>query len=98
MKKLTEALLLKGLWKIKPIPVVLFLLFMAYQAWMGNPYFMYYVVGAPEPGTAPRYVGKLKHSRLDRRRFKRIRKQRSDDMGSRRFGKRDGDSFGCGFT
>jgi hypothetical protein len=60
MKKLTEALLLKGLWKIKPIHVVLFWLFMAYQAWMGSPYFMYYVVGAPEPGTAPRYVGKLR--------------------------------------
>jgi hypothetical protein len=59
MRRLFDALLLKGLWKFKPIHVIAFWLFMAYQGWMASPYFMYYVVGAPEPGTAPRYVGAL---------------------------------------
>jgi hypothetical protein len=59
MRRLLDALLLKGLWKFKPIHVVAFWLFMSYQGWMASPYFMYYVVGAPEPGTAPRYVGTL---------------------------------------
>lgn len=62
MKKFFDVLMLKGLWKIKPIHVVMFWLLLVYQAWMGSPYFMYYVVGAPEPGTAPRYVGKLRVS------------------------------------
>jgi hypothetical protein len=60
MHRLLNALLLKGLWKFKPIHVVVFWLFMAYQGWMASPYFMYYVVGAPEPGTAQRYVGTLR--------------------------------------
>lgn len=59
MRRLFDALLLKGLWKFKPIHVIAFWCFMAYQGWMASPYFMYYVVGAPEPGTAPRYVGTL---------------------------------------
>ncbi len=59
MRRLFDALLLKGLWKFKPIHVVAFWCFMAYQGWMASPYFMYYVVGAPEPGTAQRYVGTL---------------------------------------
>jgi hypothetical protein len=60
MHRLLNALLLKGLWKFKPIHVVVFWLFMAYQGWMASPYFMYYVVGAPAPGTAQRYVGTLR--------------------------------------
>jgi hypothetical protein len=60
MRRLFGALLLKGLWKFKPIHVIAFWCFMAYQGWMASPYFMYYVVGAPEPGTAPRYVGTLR--------------------------------------
>ncbi len=59
MRRLFDALLLKGLWKFKPIHVVAFWLFMGYQGWMASPYFMYYVVGAPEPGTAQRYMGAL---------------------------------------
>ncbi len=59
IRRLFDALLLKGLWKFKPIHVVAFWLFMSYQGWMASPYFMYYVVGAPEPGTAQRYVGTL---------------------------------------
>lgn len=60
LKNLFDALLLKGLWKFKPIHVIALWLFMAYQGWMASPYFMYYVVGAPEPGTAQRYVGTLR--------------------------------------
>jgi hypothetical protein len=60
MRRLLDALLLKGLWKFKPIHVIAFWLFMSYQGWMASPYFMYYVVGAPEPGTAPRYVGTIR--------------------------------------
>jgi hypothetical protein len=59
MRRLFDALLLKGLWKFKPIHVLAFWCFMAYHGWMASPYFMHYVVGAPEPGTAPRYVGTL---------------------------------------
>ena len=60
MRRIFDAFLLKGLWKFKPIHVIAFWCFMAYQGWMASPYFMYYVVGAPEPGTAPRYVGTLR--------------------------------------
>lgn len=60
MRRLFDALLLKGLWKFKAIHVIAFWCFMAYQGWMASPYFMYYVVGAPEPGTAQRYVGTLR--------------------------------------
>lgn len=60
MRRIFDALLLKGLWKFKPIHVIAFWCFMAYQGWMASPYFMYYVVGAPEPGTAQRYVGTLR--------------------------------------
>lgn len=60
LKKIADALLLRGLWKFKPIHVMVFWVFLAYQGWMASPYFMYYVVGAPEPGTAPRYVGTLR--------------------------------------
>jgi hypothetical protein len=60
MRRLLDALLLKGLWKFKPIHVLAFWVFLAYQGWMGSPYFMYYFVGAPEPGTAQRYVGTLR--------------------------------------
>ena len=60
LKKLADALLLRGLWKFKPIHVVMFWIFLIYQGWMGSPYFMYHVVGAPEPGTAPRYTGTIR--------------------------------------
>ncbi len=60
LKNLLDALLLKGLWKLKPIHVIAFWLLLAYQGWMASPYFMYYVVGAPAPGTAQRYVGALR--------------------------------------
>lgn len=60
MKGFIDALLLKGLWKFKPIHVVMLWLLLAYQGWMASPYFMYYVVGAPEPGAAQRYVGMLR--------------------------------------
>ncbi|OYT88666.1 MAG: hypothetical protein CFE43_21315 [Burkholderiales bacterium PBB3] len=60
LKKLANALLLRGLWKFKPIHVVMFWIFLIYQGWMGSPYFMYHVVGAPEPGTAPRYTGTIR--------------------------------------
>jgi hypothetical protein len=60
MRRLFDALLLQGLWKFKPIHVMVFWVFLAYQGWMGSPYFMYHVVGAPEPGTAQRYVGTLR--------------------------------------
>jgi hypothetical protein len=58
--RLLSALLLHGLWKFKPIHVLVFWVFLAYQGWLGSPYFMYHVVGAPEPGTAQRYVGTLR--------------------------------------
>ena len=60
MRRLFDALLLKSVWKFKPIHGVMLVLFLAFEFWMISPYFMYYVVGAPEPGTAPRYVGKLR--------------------------------------
>lgn len=60
LKNLLDALLLKGLWKLKPIHVIAFWLLLAYQGWMASPYFMYYVVGTPAPGTAQRYVGTLR--------------------------------------
>lgn len=59
MRRLLSALLLRGLWKCKPIHAIVLWVFLAFNAWMGSPYFMYYVVGAPEPGTAPRYLGSL---------------------------------------
>jgi hypothetical protein len=49
IRRLWGALLLKGVWKFKPIHAVVFWVFLAYQGWMGSPYFMYHVVGAPEP-------------------------------------------------
>lgn len=58
--RILNAVLLRGLWKFKPIHVFALLVFLAYQGWLGSPYFMYYFVGAPEPGTAQRYVGTLR--------------------------------------
>jgi hypothetical protein len=60
MQRFIDALMLKGTWKPKPFHVVLLAVFLAYQGWMASPYFMHYVVGAPDPGSAPRRVGKLR--------------------------------------
>lgn len=60
MKRLVHALLLRDFLKPKPWHLVPVLLFLAYQCWMASPYVMYYIVGEPAPGTALRYVGKLR--------------------------------------
>lgn len=70
LRKFIDALLLKGLWKFEPIHVIALWCILAFLGWMGGPYFMYHVVGAPEPGTAPRYVGTLRvEGELQRSRF-----------------------------
>ena len=60
VRRLWGALLLKGVWRFEPIHAVVFWVFLGYMGWFGSPYFMYHFVGAPEPGTAPRYVGTLR--------------------------------------
>jgi hypothetical protein len=59
--RLLSAILLHGLWKLRWYQTVFILwpMLMA-AAWGASPYFMVYVVGMPEPGTAPRYVGTIK--------------------------------------
>jgi hypothetical protein len=55
------AVLLHGLWKLHWYHTVVFLWPVLIAAvWGASPYFMVYVVGMPEPGTAPRYVGTIR--------------------------------------
>lgn len=59
--RLLGAMLLHGLWKLQWYQTVFLLWPMILSAaWGASPYFMVYVVGMPEPGTAPRYVGTIR--------------------------------------
>lgn len=59
--RLLSAVLLHGLWKLRWYQTVFILWPMLLAAaWGASPYFMVYVVGMPEPGTAPRYVGTIR--------------------------------------
>lgn len=60
MRRLFNALLLKGLWKCEPIHAIMIWILLAFLGWFGSPYFIYHAIGAPEPATAPRYVGTLR--------------------------------------
>ena len=59
--RLIAAVLLHGLWKLRWYQTVFALWpMLIIAAWGASPYFMVYVVGMPEPGTAPRYVGTVR--------------------------------------
>jgi hypothetical protein len=59
--RMLSAVLLHGLWKLQWYQTVFLLWPMILAAaWGASPYFMVYVVGMPEPGTAPRYVGTIR--------------------------------------
>lgn len=58
--RLLRAITLNGFWKLRWYHTVLLWLMLAVYAWGASPYFMVYVVGMPEPGTAPRYTGTVR--------------------------------------
>lgn len=58
--RLLRAITLHGFWKFRWYHGVLIWLMLAAYAWGASPYFMAYVVGMPEPGTAPRYTGTVR--------------------------------------
>jgi hypothetical protein len=59
--RILSAVLLHGLWKLRWYQTVFILWpMLIVAAWGASPYFMVYVVGMPEPGTAPRYVGTVR--------------------------------------
>jgi hypothetical protein len=59
--RIFSAVLLHGLWKLRWYQTVFILWpMLIVAAWGASPYFMVYVVGMPEPGTAPRYVGTVR--------------------------------------
>ena len=58
--RLIAAVLLHGLWKLRWYHTVLLWLMILAYGWGASPYLMVYVVGMPEPGTAPRYTGTIR--------------------------------------
>lgn len=58
--RLFRAITLHGFWKLRWYHTALLWLMLAAYAWGASPYFMVYVVGMPEPGTSPRYVGTVR--------------------------------------
>jgi hypothetical protein len=58
--RILSAVLLHGLWKLRWYHTMLLWLSVLAYAWSASPYFMVYVVGMPEPGTAPRYIGTIR--------------------------------------
>jgi hypothetical protein len=58
--RILSAVLLRGLWKLRWYHTMLLWLSILAYAWSASPYFMVYVVGMPEPGTAPRYIGTIR--------------------------------------
>ena len=58
--RVVAAVLLHGLWKLRWYHAVLLWLMILAYGWGASPYLMVYVVGMPEPGTAPRYTGTIR--------------------------------------
>jgi hypothetical protein len=60
LRKLLSAAIFKSGGKLKPVHALGLVAALVFYGWQGSPYFMLYIVGPPEPGTAPRFVGTLR--------------------------------------
>jgi hypothetical protein len=60
LRKLLSAAIFKSGGKLKPVHALGLVVALVFYGWQGSPYFMLYIVGPPEPGTAPRFVGTLR--------------------------------------
>jgi hypothetical protein len=60
LRKLLNAAMFKSGGKLKPVHALGLVVALVFYGWQGSPYFMLYIVGPPEPGTAPRFIGTLR--------------------------------------
>lgn len=60
IQRFLQAIILHKYWRFRWYHAVLIWLVLAIYGWGGSPYFMMKVIGPPEPGTAPRYMGTVR--------------------------------------